>query len=77
MDLAAFGRMLLLVAVLLFVIGLLLIGLGKLGIGHLPGDITVRRPGVTIYLPLATSILLSIILSLLLSFIVWLFSRGR
>jgi len=29
----------------------------------LPGDLVVRRPGLTIYLPLATSLLLSLVLT--------------
>ncbi|MHB9133274.1 MAG: DUF2905 family protein [Armatimonadota bacterium] len=77
MDLSGIGRVLLLVAVVIFIAGLLMIGLGKLGLGRLPGDITYRRDGVTIYFPLATSIILSILLSLILSFILWFFSRGR
>ena len=40
-------------------------------LGKLPGDITVRRPGFTLYFPLATSLLLSVIVSLLL----WLLRR--
>jgi hypothetical protein len=33
--------------------------------GHLPGDIRVERPGLRIYIPIATMILLSLGLSLL------------
>lgn len=36
-------------------------------IGKLPGDIVIKKEGITLYLPLATSALLSIVLSLLLS----------
>ncbi|RMF56160.1 DUF2905 family protein, partial [Candidatus Woesearchaeota archaeon] len=39
-------------------------------IGKLPGDITLRTRTTTIYIPLATSLLLSLLLSILLS-IVW------
>jgi len=77
MDLSGFGRILIVIAALLFVVGLLLLGLGKLGLGRLPGDIVYRRDGSTIYFPIATSILISIILSLILSFVVWLVSRGK
>jgi hypothetical protein len=35
-------------------------------LGKLPGDLIIRRDGVVVYIPLATSILLSIVLSLLL-----------
>lgn len=77
MDLGALGRLLLIVAAVIVIAGLLLILFGKLGVGRLPGDLLYRREGVTIYLPLATSILISIILSLLLSFVFWLLSRGK
>jgi len=77
MDFASIGRTLLVVALVLFLIGLLMIGLGRLGFGRLPGDITFEHGHTKVYLPLASSILISIILSLLLSFILWLISRGR
>lgn len=78
MDLAAFGRILLFIAVGVLLLGLLLIGIGKLTGGRgLPGDFVYRRDGITIYFPLATSILVSIILSVLLALIGWLVNRGR
>jgi len=36
-------------------------------LGQLPGDINIRRDNFAIYIPVATSILLSIILTLLLN----------
>ncbi|MCH4090513.1 DUF2905 domain-containing protein [Acetobacter sp.] len=45
--------------------------LQKLPVGRLPGDILIRRQGFTLYLPLATGLVLSI----LLSFILWLTRR--
>lgn len=36
-------------------------------IGKLPGDLVIKKGNVTIYLPLATSLLVSILLSFLLS----------
>ena len=64
------------VARLLIVFGLVLVGLGVLFLlgpripflGRLPGDLLFRRGGATIYVPLATSILLSIVLTILLNF---------
>jgi hypothetical protein len=38
--------------------------------GKLPGDIIWRREGVTVYVPLATMILVSLVLTLLLN-IIW------
>jgi hypothetical protein len=60
------------VAKLLVVIGLIVTGVGilmmlGLPIGRLPGDITFRRGGTTVYIPVMTSILASVILTLLFS----------
>jgi uncharacterized membrane protein YkgB len=62
----AFGKMLILLGVLIIVIGLLLlIGEKTPWIGRLPGDIIIKKKSFTFYFPLATSILISIILTLL------------
>jgi len=45
--------------------------LGKLPLGRLPGDIVIDRPGLKVYIPVTTMILVSAVLSLLL----WLFRR--
>jgi hypothetical protein len=54
------GRLLLVFGVLLAVIGG---GLMLVGRFHLPGDFTFRSGGVTVYVPIATSIILSIVLT--------------
>lgn len=51
--------------------GLLWPLLSKLGLGRLPGDIVIRREGFTLYIPLATGLLISLALSLIL----WLLRR--
>lgn len=61
------GKTLILIGTLLVVGGLLLTFSDKLPFGRLPGDITVRRDGLTLYLPLGTSLLLSLLLSLILT----------
>lgn len=33
-------------------------------LGHLPGDITIRRGGFTLYIPLTTGLLLSLLVTL-------------
>ncbi len=38
----------------------------------LPGDLVVRRPGLTVYVPIATALLLSLVLTLLLNLLGWL-----
>jgi hypothetical protein len=58
------GKLLLVFGVLLAVIGG---GLMLFGRFHLPGDFTFRSGGVTVYLPIATSLILSIVLTVVLS----------
>jgi len=64
------GRLVLTVGVLMVVLGAALVLLGRL---HLPGDLVIRRGNLTIYAPLATSLLLSVLLTVLLN----LFFRAR
>jgi hypothetical protein len=63
---------------LLIAIGLILVAIGlvwmlgeRLGLGRLPGDFVIEREGMRIYIPIATSIVISIALGLLL----WFFNR--
>ncbi len=58
------GRILLVFGILLAVIGG---GLMLFGRFHLPGDITLKSGNVTLYIPIATSIVLSIILTVVLN----------
>ncbi len=58
------GRLLLVFGVLLVVIGGALILFGRF---QLPGDLTLRSGGVTIYIPIAASIILSIVLTVVLN----------
>ena len=60
------GKMLVLLGIILAVIGGLILLVGRVSwIGRLPGDILIQKKNVTIYFPLATSILVSIVLTLL------------
>lgn len=65
------GRFLIIVGLTIVVIGLLWPWLTRLGLGRLPGDIYIQGERGSLYIPIATSILVSLALSLLL----WLFSR--
>ena len=63
---------------LLIIVGLVLVGIGilwmlgdRIGLGRLPGDVVIERGGTRIYIPIATSLIISVVLSLVL----WLFSR--
>ena len=60
------GRLLLVAGVLMIVIGGALMLFGRI---HLPGDFTFRSGGLTIYVPIATSIILSIVLTVVLNVI--------
>jgi hypothetical protein len=60
------GRLLLIFGVLLVVIGGALMLFGRL---HLPGDLSFRSGNVTVYVPLATSIVLSIVATVVLNLV--------
>jgi hypothetical protein len=68
-------RLLITAGLILFGLGLAWPWLARIGFGHLPGDISVRRPGFGFYFPLGSSILVSIMLSVGLSLLLWLFRR--
>ena len=51
----------------LVVLGLIVLAMGRVPwLGRLPGDITIRRDGLTLYLPLASCLVVSALVSLLL-----------
>lgn len=61
---AEIGRLVLVFGLLLVAIGGALMLFGRF---HLPGDLTIRSGNATIYLPIATSIIVSIVLTVLLN----------
>lgn len=64
------GRLLLVLGVVIALLGGLLLLAGRIPIiGRLPGDLSFEWGGVKVYLPLATSLLLSLLLTVLLSLI--------
>ena len=65
------ARWLIILGVVLIAAGLLWPWLSKLGLGRLPGDIVIERDSFRVYIPIATSILISVVLSLVL----WLLNR--
>jgi hypothetical protein len=70
-----FARILIIFGVLLLVTGLVVAAAGRLNLplGRLPGDIAYKGRGWSVYVPLATSLVISIVLSLVL----WLISYFR
>ena len=64
-------RALIVIGILAVLAGLLWPWLGKLPFGRLPGDIVIDRPGLKMFFPLTTMIVVSAVLSLL----AWLLRR--
>ncbi len=65
------AKLFILTGVVLLLVGLIIFASERFGLGRLPGDIIIEREGFTLYLPLATSLLVSLGLTLVL----WLVSR--
>ena len=60
------GRSLILAGLVLVAVGFVMLLSSRIPwLGKLPGDFTFRSGGLTVYMPLATSLLLSLVLSLL------------
>jgi hypothetical protein len=64
-------RFLVVLGIVLVLAGLLWPFIQKLGLGRLPGDIVIEREHFRLYIPLATSLLVSAVVSLIL----WLLNR--
>jgi hypothetical protein len=67
------GKWLIAAGIIIAVVGVLVMLLGRVGLFKLPGDLQFGSKNWRIYIPIASSILLSIILTLIL----WLISRFR
>ena len=64
-------RVLIALGLLIALAGLAWPWLSRLPLGRLPGDIIVDRPGLKVFFPITTMIVLSLVLSL----VFWLFRR--
>jgi len=72
----AIGRALVIAGVVILVVGLALMFADRVPlVGRLPGDVTVRGDGWTVYAPIATSIVVSLVLTAALSLFAWLARR--
>ena len=70
MELAAIGRILVLVGLVTAALGLVLALTGRVSFfGRLPGDISIGGDGWAISVPIATSIVLSLLLTLALNLV--------
>jgi hypothetical protein len=65
-----FGKVLLVTAAALALIGGCLLLASKLGIGRLPGDVLVRRGNFTLYAPIGLMIVLSLVLTIVLNVLI-------
>jgi hypothetical protein len=61
-----FGKWLVAIGGVIVVIGVLVILLGRIGLFRLPGDLSFGGRNWRVYLPLASSIILSLLLTLIL-----------
>ena len=59
-------RLLITTGSLIVLAGLLLPWISKLPIGRLPGDLLIDRPGLKIYIPLMTMLIVSLVVSVIL-----------
>ena len=63
------SRLLIIFGLVLVAIGVLWPVIAKLGLGRLPGDLVIERENFRLYIPIATSLLISLLLSLVLWFL--------
>ena len=63
------SRLLIIFGLVLVAVGVLWPVIAKLGLGRLPGDPVIERENFRLYIPIATSLLISLLLSLVLWFL--------
>ena len=64
-------RILIIIGLAILIVGILWPWLGKIPLGRLPGDIVIDKPGMKVYLPITTMILISVVISIIL----WIFRK--
>lgn len=73
MPLESVAKTLMLAALALLAIGALLFVFAKLGMPRLPGDVVLEGRNWKVYLPLATSLLISVFLTLVINLLLRVF----
>ncbi|HXY46150.1 MAG TPA: DUF2905 domain-containing protein [Acidimicrobiales bacterium] len=63
MDFRSLGWLVILVGLVIVLVGLLFVIGHRFGWSHLPGDIVIHRGNTTVYIPLATMIIISVVLT--------------
>ena len=76
-DIGTLGKWLIVAGLALALIGggLWLAARAGLPLGRLPGDIRIERPGLSVYFPLASCLLVSLLLTALVNAVAWLLRR--
>lgn len=68
------GKLLIIAGIILVVIGVLFLFAGRIPfLGKLPGDIHIKKDNYSVYIPIATMLIISILLTIILN----LFGRGK
>ena len=70
MGTSQIGRVLLVIALVAGLTGVVLLGASALGLGRLPGDLRFGRGNVRVFVPLATSVVLSVVATVVLNLLV-------
>ena len=73
MQFAAFGKILMALGAMLFVLGAIVLAGSRFGLGRLPGDISLQRGNWSVQAPIVTGIVLSIVLTVVLNLLLRLF----
>jgi len=68
MNWAEPGKFLIVAGTVIIVIGLLFVLSDKIPLGRLPGDFSIGSGRFKVYIPIATSIMLSVVLTIILNF---------
>lgn len=68
MEWSALGRVLLVTGAFLLVAGLAVLLVGRGPLPHLPGDFSISRGSVRVWMPLGTCIVLSLVLTAIFNF---------
>jgi len=64
------GKLLIIIGIVIVVLGLLLALGGHIPfLGKLPGDILIKKDGITFYFPVVTLLLISLVLTLIANFV--------
>ena len=63
------SRLIIIFGLVLVAVGVLWPVIARLGLGRLPGDVVIEREDFRLYIPIATSLLISLLLSLVLWFL--------